>query len=54
MIKRNEYVFVPNGSTKIIPGDVLVLAGNIFSYFKEYKEDKSTILTELFDSFIYI
>ena len=47
MIKRNEYVFVPNGSTKIIPGDVLVLAGNIFSYFKEYKEDKSTILTEM-------
>ena len=47
MIKRKGDVFVPNGSTKIIPGDILVLAGNKLNCFNEYKEEKSTTLTEI-------
>lgn len=47
MIKRNGDVLVPNGSTKIIPGDILVLSGNKLNEFNEYKEDKSTTLTEV-------
>ena len=47
MIKRNGDVFVPNGSTKILPGDILVLSGNKLKYFNEYNEDKSTTLTEV-------
>ena len=46
MIKRNGDVFVPNGSTKILPGDILVLSGNKLKYFNEYREEKSTTLTE--------
>lgn len=40
MIKRNGDVFVPNGSTKILPGDILVLSGNKLKYFNEYREEK--------------
>ena len=47
MIKRKGDVFVPNGSTKILPGDILVLAGNKLNCFNEYKEEKSTTLTEI-------
>ena len=47
MIKRNGDVFVPNGSTEILPGDILVLSGNKLKHFNEYKEDKSTTLTEV-------
>ena len=47
MIKRNGDVFVPNGSTKILPGDILVLSGNKLKHFNEYNEDKSTTLTEV-------
>lgn len=46
MIKRNGDVFVPNGSTEVLPGDILVLSGNKFKHFNEYHEDKSTTLTE--------
>lgn len=46
MIKRNGDVFVPNGSTKILPGDILVLSGNKLKHFNEYREEKSTTLTE--------
>ena len=47
MIKRKGDVFVPNGSTEIMPGDILVLCGNKFKFFNEYKEEKSTTLTEI-------
>ena len=47
MIKRNGDVFVPNGSTEILPGDILVLSGNKLKHFNEYNEDKSTTLTEV-------
>ena len=47
MIKRNGDVFVPNGSTGILPGDILVLSGNKLKHFNEYNEDKSTTLTEV-------
>lgn len=47
MIKRNGDVFVPNGSTEVLPGDILVLSGNKLKHFNEYHEDKSTTLTEL-------
>lgn len=47
MIKRKGDVFVPNGSTKILPGDTLVLSGNDLNFFNEYKEEKSTTLTEI-------
>lgn len=47
MIKRSGDVLVPNGSTKIIPGDILVLSGNKLNQFSDYKEDKSTTLTEV-------
>mgnify|MGYP004469707533 CR=1 FL=1 len=47
MIKRNGDVFVPNGSTEILPGDILVLSGNKLKHFNEYKEEKSTTLTEV-------
>lgn len=46
MIKRNGDVFVPNGSTEVLPGDILVLSGNKLKHFNEYHEDKSTTLTE--------
>ena len=46
MIKRNGDVFVPNGSTEILPGDILVLSGNKPKHFNEYREEKSTTLTE--------
>ena len=46
MIKRNGDVFVPNGSTEILPGDILVLSGNKLKHFNEYREEKSTTLTE--------
>ena len=36
MIKRNGDVFVPNGSTEILPGDILVLSGNKLKHFNEY------------------
>ena len=47
MIKRNGDVFVLNGSTEILPGDILVLSGNKLKHFNEYNEDKSTTLTEV-------
>lgn len=47
MIKREGDVFVPNGSTLILPGDILVLAGNNLEKFREYKEEKSTKLMEV-------
>lgn len=47
MIKRKGDVFVPNGSTEILPGDTLVLSGNKLKHFNEYKEGKSTTLTEV-------
>ena len=47
MIKRSGDVLVPNGSTKIIPGDILVLSGNKLNKFNDYKEEKSTTLTEV-------
>ena len=47
MIKRNGDVFVPNGSTEILPGDILVLSGNKLNQFNDYKEEKSTTLTEV-------
>ena len=47
MIKRKGDVFVPNGSTEILPGDILVLSGNKLKHFNEYNEDKSTTLTEV-------
>ena len=46
MIKRNGDVFVPNGSTEVLPGDILVLSGNKLKHFNEYREEKSTTLTE--------
>lgn len=46
MIKRDGDVFVPNGSTEILPKDILVLSGNKLKHFSEYKEEKSTTLTE--------
>ena len=46
MIKRNGAVFVPIGSTEILPGDILVLSGNKLKHFNEYREEKSTTLTE--------
>ena len=47
MIKREGDVFVPNGSTLILPGDILVVAGNNLENFREYREDKSTKLMEM-------
>ena len=47
MVKRKGDVFVPNGSTEILPGDILVLSGNKLKHFNEYNEDKSTTLTEV-------
>ena len=47
MIKRKGDVFVPNGSTEILAGDTLVLSGNKLKHFNEYKEGKSTTLTEV-------
>lgn len=47
MIKREGDVFVPNGSTLILPGDILVVAGNNLEKFREYKEEKSTKLMEI-------
>ena len=47
MIKRKGDVFVPNGSTEILSGDILVLSGNKLKHFNEYNEDKSTTLTEV-------
>ncbi|WP_300696879.1 potassium/proton antiporter [uncultured Clostridium sp.] len=46
IIKRDGDVFVPNGSTEILPKDILVLSGNKLKHFNEYKEEKSTTLTE--------
>ena len=46
MIKRDGDVFGPNGSTEILPKDILVLSGNKLKHFNEYKEEKSTTLTE--------
>lgn len=46
MIKRDGDVFVPNGSTEVLPGDILVLSGNKLKHFNEYHEEKSTTLTE--------
>ncbi len=40
MIKRDGDVFVPNGSTLILPEDILVLTGNNLDKFREYKEKK--------------
>ena len=47
MIKREGDVFVPNGSTSILAGDILVVAGNNLEKFREYKEEKSTKLMEM-------
>lgn len=47
MIKRNGDVFVPNGSTKILPGDILVVTGNNFDKLRIYQEGKSTKLMEI-------
>ena len=47
MIKRKGDVFVPNGSTVILPGDTLVLSGNTLLNFNDYKEGKSTNLMEI-------
>ena len=47
MIKRKGDVFVPNGATVILPGDILVLSGNNLNNFNFYKEDKSTNLMEI-------
>ena len=46
-LPQNGDVFVPNGSTEILPGDILVLSGNKLKHFNEYKEEKSTTLTEV-------
>lgn len=47
MIKRDGDVFVPNGSTLILPEDILVLTGNNLDKFREYKEEKSVKLMEI-------
>lgn len=47
MIKRKGDVFVPNGSTKILPGDILVVTGNNFDNLRMYQEEKSTKLMEI-------
>lgn len=47
MIKRDGDVFVPNGSTLILAGDILVVTGNNLEKFREYKEEKSTKLMEV-------
>ncbi|MCR8747109.1 potassium/proton antiporter [Romboutsia lituseburensis] len=55
MIKRNGDVLVPNGSTVMLLGDVLVITGNNFdildNYFdhkvNKYQEGKSTKLMEI-------
>ena len=47
MIKRKGDVFVPNGSTKILPGDILVVTGNNFDKLRIYQEGKSTKLMEI-------
>lgn len=47
MIKREGDVFVPNGSTKVIPGDILVVTGNNFDKLRMYQEGKSTKLMEV-------
>ena len=47
MIKRKGDVFVPNGSTKILPGDILVVTGNNFDKLRIYEEGKSTKLMEI-------
>lgn len=48
MIRRKGDVFVPNGSTIILPGDTLVLSGNSLINFNDYKEGKSTNLMEIY------
>ncbi|WP_434797078.1 potassium/proton antiporter [Terrisporobacter vanillatitrophus] len=48
MVKREGDVFVPNGSTKILPGDILVVTGNNFDNLRMYQEGKSTKLMEIF------
>lgn len=47
MIKREGDVFVPNGSTKILSGDILVVTGNNFDNLRMYQEGKSTKLMEI-------
>ena len=47
MIKRKGDVFVPNGSTVILPGDTLVLSGDTLMNFNTYQEGKSTKLMEI-------
>ena len=47
MIKRKGDVFVPRGSTIILPGDILVVTGNNFDKLRMYQEDKSTKLMEI-------
>ena len=48
MVKRKGDVFVPHGSTVILPGDTLVLSGNNLMNFSDYKEGKSTNLMEIY------
>ena len=47
MIKREGDVLVPNGSTIILPGDILVVTGNNLEKFREYKEEKTVKLMEI-------
>ena len=48
MVKRKGDVFVPHGSTVILPGDTLVLSRNNLMNFSDYKEGKSTNLMEIY------
>ncbi|RDY26849.1 potassium/proton antiporter [Romboutsia weinsteinii] len=47
MIKRRGDVLVPNGSTVILPEDVLVVTGNNFEKLSQYKEEKSAKIMEI-------
>lgn len=47
MIKRKGDVLVPNGSTVILPEDILVVTGNNFEKLNQYEEDKSSKLIEI-------
>ena len=47
MIKRNEEILIPNGSTIIKPGDILVLTGNNLKEFNYNKQMDNVNLLEL-------
>lgn len=47
MIKRNEEILIPNGSTIIQPGDILVLTGNNLTEFNYNKQMDNVNLLEI-------